>query len=338
MKLLTVTIPCYNSAAYMSHAVESVLTGGEEVEIIIVDDGSTDDTAKIADEYERKYPAIIRALHQENGGHGSAVNTGLEHAEGMFFKVIDSDDWVSEEAYQQVLQILREFSKDEAGLDMLLTNYVYEKVTENSRKVIDYKKELPAGCVFSWEDTNHFRQGHYILMHSVIYRTELLRGCGLKLPKHTFYVDNIFVYQPLPSVKRMYYLDVDFYRYFIGRDDQSVTEQNMIRRIDQQERVNRYMIDCCDVMALENKKLRKYMLQYLNIMMTVTSVYLIKEGSAGSLKKRDKLWKDLKEKHPQLYRRLYYTPLGISMNFKTGLGRWIVKVGYKVSKKIFKFG
>ena len=136
----------------------------------------------------------------------------------------------------------------------------------------------------------------------------------------------------------MYYLDVDFYRYFIGRDDQSVTEQNMIRRIDQQERVNRYMIDCCDVMALENKKLRKYMLQYLNIMMTVTSVYLIKEGSAGSLKKRDKLWKDLKEKHPQLYRRLYYTPLGISMNFMTGLGRWIVKVGYKVSKKIFKFG
>ena len=85
--------------------------------------------------------------------------------------------------------------------------------------------------------------GQYILMHSVIYRTELLRQCGLELPEHTFYVDNIFVYQPLPHVKTMYYLDVNFYRYFIGRDDQSVNEQVMIGRIDQQIRVNKLMID-----------------------------------------------------------------------------------------------
>ncbi len=71
-------------------------------------------------------------------------------------------------------------------------------------------------------------------MHSVIYRTELLRNCGLKLPKHTFYVDNIYVYYPLPHVTSLYYLDVDFYRYFIGREDQSVNEKNMIKRIDQQ--------------------------------------------------------------------------------------------------------
>ena len=103
--------------------------------------------------------------------------------------------------------------------------------------------------------------GKYILMHSVIYRTELLRECKLELPKHTFYVDNIFVYKPLPYVKTMYYMDVNFYRYFIGRNDQSVNEEVMIRRIDQQLLVNRLMIDIIS----EEKLLIKYTKIYAEI-------------------------------------------------------------------------
>ena len=103
MKLLSVAIPCYNSESYMEHCINTLLTGGEEVEIIIVDDGSAKDrTAEIADEYAGRYPTICRAIHQENGGHGEAVNTGLRNATGIFFKVVDSDDWVNEEAFQEV--------------------------------------------------------------------------------------------------------------------------------------------------------------------------------------------------------------------------------------------
>ena len=110
MKLLTVAIPCYNSESYMEHCINTLLTGGEEVEIIIVDDGSAKDrTGEIADRYAREYPTICRAIHQENGGHGEAVNTGLKNATGIFFKVVDSDDWVNEEAYEQVLATLRRF-------------------------------------------------------------------------------------------------------------------------------------------------------------------------------------------------------------------------------------
>ena len=110
MKLLTVAIPCYNSESYMEHCINTPLTGGEEVEIIIVDDGSAKDrTGEIADRYAREYPTICRAIHQENGGHGEAVNTGLKNATGIFFKVVDSDDWVNEEAYVQVLDTLRRF-------------------------------------------------------------------------------------------------------------------------------------------------------------------------------------------------------------------------------------
>ena len=81
MKILSFAIPCYNSAEYMEKCIKSVLTGGEDVEIIIVDDGSSkDDTAKIADKYAEKFPTIVKAVHQENGGHGQAVNTGLLNA------------------------------------------------------------------------------------------------------------------------------------------------------------------------------------------------------------------------------------------------------------------
>ena len=128
MKLLSIAIPCYNSEAYMEHCINTLLTGGDEVEIIIVDDGSQKDrTPEIADEYERRYPGICRAIHQENGGHGQAVNTGLKNATGVFFKVVDSDDWVNEEAYQKVLETLRKFVYGQETIDMLVTNFVYEK-------------------------------------------------------------------------------------------------------------------------------------------------------------------------------------------------------------------
>ena len=108
MKLLTFAIPCYNSEAYMEKCIESLLPGGDDVEILIVDDGSHDRTAEIADAYEKKYPGIVRAIHQENGGHGEAVNAGIRNATGLYFKVVDSDDWVDLDAYRKILDKLRE--------------------------------------------------------------------------------------------------------------------------------------------------------------------------------------------------------------------------------------
>ena len=126
MKLLSFAIPCYNSESYMEKCIESILIGGEDVEILIVNDGSKDRTAEIADAYEAKYPTICRAIHQENGGHGEAVNAGIRNATGRYFKVVDSDDWVDPDAYRAILNKLREYDSDENCLDMLLSNYVYE--------------------------------------------------------------------------------------------------------------------------------------------------------------------------------------------------------------------
>lgn len=338
MKLLSIAIPCYNSEGYMRNCIESLLPGGEEVEIIIVDDGSVKDrTPEIADEYAAKYPTIVKAVHQENGGHGEAVNTGLKNATGLYFKVVDSDDWVDPESYRKVLDKLNELVRDGNTVDMMLCNYVYEKQGAKRKKVVRYLSALPQDQVFTWNDVKHFHKGQYILMHSVIYRTQMLKDCGLELPKHTFYVDNIFVYYPLPYVKTMYYMDVDLYRYFIGRSDQSVNEQVMIGRVDQQIKVNKIMIDQYDIKAIQNPKLRKYMISYLEIMMTVSSIMLIRSGTQESLAKKKDLWQYLKNKDAGLYYRLYFGIFGRAMNLPGKGGRKVSVFAYKLANKVMGF-
>ena len=322
----------------MENCIKSLLPGGNEVEILIVDDGSTkDNTAEIADRYEKEYPGICKAIHQENGGHGAAVNAGLKAATGIYFKVVDSDDWVNEQAYRQVLDTLRRFVYGKDTLDMLITNFVYEKQGAKHKKVMNYNLALPKNEIFTWSDVKVFVAGQYILMHSVVYRTELLRDCKLELPEHTFYVDNIFVYEPLPHVHTMYYLDVNFYRYFIGRSDQSVNEQVMIGRIDQQIRVTKLMLGYCDVTKLKKRKLRRYMVRYLEIMMTVSSILAIKSGTEENMAKKKELWQYLRKLNLTLYLRLRWGFLGQGTNLPGKSGRKFSIAGYKITQKFFGF-
>lgn len=337
MKYISFAIPCYNSAAYMEHAIESILTGGEDVEIIIVNDGSKDHTAEIAKKYEEKYPTIVKAINKENGGHGDAVNTGLKHATGIYFKVVDSDDWVDEEALKKILQVIREVVDHNNLIDMMLANYVYEKVGVSHKKVIDYKNVLPKDRVFGWSDIGHFHIGQYILMHSVIYRTDLLKLCQLELPKHTFYVDNIYVYYPLPHVNTLYYVDVNLYRYFIGREDQSVNEKVMITRVDQQIFVTKKMIDMYKLRKLANRKLRSYMINYLAIMMTVSSILLIRSKKQENLEKKKELWEYLKRSDYRIYVRIRHGILGQTMNLPGKSGLKISILAYNVARRLVGF-
>lgn len=340
MKLLSIAIPCYNSEAYMANCIESLLVGGSDVEILIINDGSKDGTAAIADRYAAKYLHMIRAIHQENGGHGEAVNTGIKNATGAYFKVVDSDDWVDIKAYKDILSLLKKMLVDGTQLDMLLSNFIYDKQGVSFKRVMNYRSTLPENKLFGWDDIRPFKKGQYILMHSVIYRTQLLRDCGLVLPKHTFYVDNIFVYQPLPYVRTMYYLDVDFYHYFIGRADQSVNEKVMISRIDQQLEVNRLMIDYYDLYNtdfVKSKRLRHYMMNYLEIMMAISSIMLIRSHQESSLAKRDALWEYLQFSNPHMYKKLRYGIMGRAMTAKTSAGRRFSELAYFIARKCFGF-
>lgn len=337
MKYITFAIPCFNSEAYMEKAVNSILPGGEDVEILIVNDGSTDGTAEIGKRLEEQYPGIVKLINQENGGHGDAVNTGLSHARGKYFKVVDSDDWVDEESLMKVLETIKGFVEAESQVDMIISNYVYEKVGMEHKKVIHYRNVLPQNQIFRWDDIGSFHLDQYILMHSVIYRTEMLKLCQLRLPKHTFYVDNIYVYYPLPHVRTLYYMDVDFYRYFIGREDQSVNEKVMISRVDQQIFVTKTMIGMYELRMVQSKKLRKYMINYLAIMMTVSSILCIRSKKKENLEKKKELWKYLKQKDYKVYFKIRHGILGQTMNLPGRSGRKVSSMAYSVARRIIGF-
>ena len=324
----------------MRNCVDSLLPGGDEVEIIIVNDGSTkDNTLGVARELEAKYPGIVKVVDKPNGGHGSAVNYGLKNATGMYFKVVDSDDWVDSEAYPKVLETLRSFSTPENQIDMLLSNFIYDKQGAKHKKVMEYRKVIPVGEVFTWDKCKKFPVGKYILMHSIIYRTEVLRQSKLELPEHTFYVDNIFAFAPFPYVKKLYYLDVNFYHYFIGRDDQSVNEAVMIKRIDQQLRVN-YIMDeeyrrSAEILN-QNKGLKNYMYAYLEIITVISSIMCILSKDKENLAKKDKLWDYLKKEDPETYKRIKTRIFGI-MSKNTPLRNAIMTAGYRFAQKTFGF-
>ena len=266
--------------------------------------------------------------------------TGLKNAQGVYFKVVDSDDWVNPEAYEKILSLLRTYQDPGNELDMVLSNFVYEKQGASRKKVMRYTNSIPQDRIFTWNDCGHFHTGTYILMHSIIYRTKMLIDSGLKLPEHTFYVDNIFAFYPLPHVKKMYYLNVDFYRYFIGRDDQSVQETIMIKRIDQQLRVNYLMVDVYKnaLPLMEgNLKLVKYMYKYLEIITSVSTIMLFLDGSKESLEKKHRLWEYIKENDIHTWRKMRARFMGFMMNLHGKFSRMLCIVTYRLVQKIYGF-
>ncbi len=340
MKVLTVAVPCYNSEAYMCKCLDALLVGGEDVEILIVDDGSTKDrTPEIADEYQEKYPEIVRVIHQENKGHGGAVNTAVENASGLYFKVCDSDDYLEEEAYLYILEALRKIARGGQTVDAVLNNYTYDKVGKKHKYEMKYDRFIPQDRIFGWDEFKPLDWNHYVLMHSVFYRTELLRECGLKLPEHTFYVDNIYAYIPFAYVKTMYYCNVNLYMYFIGRADQSVNNTVMLGRMEQQRKVNEIIIDYLgeikDVPLHPNQ--RDFMFHAVSIMMMVTSELMIRSRNKEKLAEKEALWQRLKDTDMRAYRKIHGSLLGRAINLPGPAGRELVILGYGVGEKLFGF-
>ncbi|MBP1757510.1 MAG: glycosyl transferase [Firmicutes bacterium] len=338
MKLLSIAVPSYNSQDYLHKCLDSLVLGGPDVEVIVVDDGSTDRTAEIGRDYVARYPDIVRLESKPNGGHGSAVNKGLEVATGRYFKVCDSDDWFDPEAYQNVLEVLREQPNDDSAIDLLIANYVYEYAYNNTTNVISYRNAFPVNRRFTWSEMRFFRVNQFLLMHSMIYRADRLRLCGLKLPEHTFYVDNIVAYQPLPLVRSIIYLNVDLYRYFIGRPDQSVNMNNMIKRIDQQLRITRIMLNLYNLPRdIVDRQLRRYMYRYLSMMVSIAVIHLILSKDEENLKKIDQLWQDIKDYDLHTYRRIRMSLANSAMSLPGRGGRYIARKTYMVARKIYKF-
>ena len=340
MKIITFTVPCYNSEAYMRKCLDSLLSASpsDDVDILIVDDGSSDGTGDIADMYQDRFPGIVRVIHQSNGGHGEGVNRGIENALGLYFKVVDSDDWLDPDALSHLLSRLRKTEKESAPPDAFVCNFVYEHAEDNTARAMRFRRVFPTGRAVDWSETGHFGMTQYMSMHALILRTEVLRECGVVLPRHTFYVDNFVAYLPLPHLRLIEYLDIDLYRYFIGRDDQSVTEASLIKRIDQQLFVNRKMIEAYDKEALRafDPKLSRYMYGYIRALMAVGAAIPLLSGKPVDKEKSDEVWAVLRKTHPDWYPRIrYLSPVAFLM-LPGSFGRAIGRTAYRIGRRILK--
>ena len=344
MKYITFTIPCYNSQDYMRHCIDNLVAAGEDVEVIIVNDGSKDDTGKIADEYEKKYPTIVKAIQKENGGHGSGVMAGIRNAQGMFFKVVDSDDWIETKDVLDMLELIKRHEAEKVDVDLYITNYVYEHAADNSQFVMHYRKCLPPEQIIAWEDMKRVKLETVFLMHSLMYRTSKLRESKMELPNHTFYVDDIYAYQPLPFMKKIFYHDIDLYHYFIVRADQSVNYGTMCKRYEQQMRVFKIMFTAYkyDEIIKQPKHLKKYMFKWLMTICGITIMTIV--GTKEDKKKRWKVFHEyfdeLKGLDKKLYNKIRHRSLAcFAFNLPGyGLKSFASKNGYKVFQKRLKLG
>ncbi len=341
MKLISFAVPCYNSQDYMRKCVDSLLTGGDEVEIIIVNDGSRDDTINIANGYAEKYPDIVKVIDKENGGHGSGVNAGMANSTGLYYKVVDSDDWLDDNALASLLSKIREHKEKGTLPDLYVTNFIYDKVSEGTQYVSAYGDKMPEGQIIGWDKVKKFNLSHMMLMHALLYKREKLLQSGTVLPEHTFYVDNLFAYKPLPFMQTVCYLNLDLYHYFIGREDQSVNRKNFVKRYEQQIRVMKCMTDAYTLDEIKKmpKGLKRYMWHSLEVIMMNTIFFTCAEDSPERRKALKEMWQHIKSKDKKLYRKLRSNSYATAVNYLSWKFRgWVMTKGYNFLCKKIKLG
>ncbi len=324
MKLLTVIVPVYNTEKYIKRCLDSL--DNEEVndllEVLIVSDGSKDNAINIAKEYEKRLPDTFKIIEKENGGHGSTINKGLELATGKYFRVLDSDDWVDNNDFVTFVKKLKELD-----VDLVVTDYRKEFVYEGKSEKLVYK-DLEPNKKYDFDTFDlKLLNGEYFVMATSTYKTEVLRKSNLKLMEKTFYVDMQYNVVPIPMVNDFIYLDLDIYRYFIGRVEQSVNTSSFVKNHKNHDKVVKYLIeyytnlkDISDVKREYIKIIIKY------ILFTHYSIYCIyfkhKKEGYKLVKEFDKyLYDTNKELYEvsdvsfiKVYRKLKFTPTLLVIN------------------------
>lgn len=219
MKTLTFLIPCYNVSSCVSHCIDSMLVDDilDDIEILLINDGSKDNTLEILHQYEAKYPSIIRVIDKENGGWGTAINLGIREAKGKYLKEVDADDWVSSENLKEYVTFLKANE-----IDYIATDYTEYFKAEDKYTRHSYHKEIynnPMSLNDFWE--NHSTAWDFPI-HAITYRTQVLRDNEIKVGDR-YYGDIEYNLYPLPHVQTICVLPINVTIYFRGSDEQSTS-------------------------------------------------------------------------------------------------------------------
>jgi len=238
-KFLSICVPAYNVQCFLDRCLMSMVSSpvADQLEIIVVDDGSPDNSAQIALAYQEQYPTIVRVIRKENGGHGSTINAALAAATGIFFRVVDGDDWVDGDSLASLINRLR-------GLDELpdLVTSSYDQVYMESGEMVPLDKqseEFEDYVLYSFDDTD--MSNEYLSIHSIMMKTELMRVPDFKIQEHTFYVDVEYQLFAIPYIDTVMFAPEHVYCYAVGNAEQSIDPAIFMSRYDHHDRVIRRM-------------------------------------------------------------------------------------------------
>ena len=240
-KILTISVAAYNAEKWLGNCLDSFLIPEiwKDIEVLIINDGSIDGTVDIAQKYASEYPELFYLINKENGGHGSTINTAVQIANGIYFKVVDSDDWVEKQGMIELVKLLK---KDKVDV-VFSPFYIVDAGTGKKHLIECLEKNRKNEYENKIIDINQLNAKCRLVMHSVTFRTELLKNSKYLLDENCFYVDAEYVVYYFFQVKSVFFLDIPIYNYLLGANEQSVNFTNMIKRRKQHLQVCKKIID-----------------------------------------------------------------------------------------------
>lgn len=281
-KILTVSIAAYNVEKYIEKTLNSLLIDDiDDLEILVEDDGGTDNTATIVKEYEEKYPGIVKLVHKENGGYGSTINKSMELATGKYFKQLDGDDWYDTENFKEFLKLLRTVDSD-----AIYTSYNKYLEKEDSYIIKDYFDSELSG-EYKISDVID-KSSHSIEMHNLAYKTELLRRNKIELLTKCFYTDTQFALFPLINLETIYISHTPIYVYRVGRDEQSVSIPGHRKHYEDHVRVSKEIIKFYNEHKNkidDNKRHYLFECAKVHVTNTISGFYMVLESNKEVLNK-----------------------------------------------------
>lgn len=322
-KLLSIVVPAYNVEKYIDQCLESFIVPEimDRIEVLIINDGSKDKTLANAMPFCDKYPEVFRIYNKPNGGHGSAINCGIQHAVGKYFRVVDGDDWLNKKSMREFVNLLGRIDSDLVATDFLCVQDGTGDILQDRTCTLDPEQYYQE---FSFESGEIET---VIKMHSFTIKTSILQDHGICLDEHSYYVDAEYITFPIPYVKSVYFCPLKLYMYRLGRSGQSVDIKSMQRNRDQHMHILNQLLSYYQSFENIDASVRLYMEKCIGLFMENQFQIYISMGNQKGIRKELKEWdENLKEHFPGVYRAT--NKKSIHMLRKTNY--LILRIGYWV--------
>ena len=255
-KILSISIAAYNVENVINDCLDSICLCQciDDLDVIIVDDGSIDKTVEIVNSYVYRFPSSIKLVKKENGGHGSTINTSLNIARGKYFKVLDGDDWVNPTELDKLIKFLKN-----TDIDSVINPF--NEIYNDRVNLVSILKNIKLDSPYTLKDLEEL---DYLPMHSITVKLDTYKQCNLNISEHRFYVDTEFVYFVLSSIKSVIFRDDIVYQYRLNQLNQSVSWNGLYSHIEDYIDVLKRLILLYETNEIDNIYRRKILFRLLN--------------------------------------------------------------------------